>query len=361
MRRGRIFIYLALILLLALGGGYWFLNQNVDGGASGVPTPSLVEVVVAGQNISQGSTITEETLATVLLPQDKVVAVMFTVDQKDQLINKVAKYPLEQGVMITRPMVGNPGEIASTGPDWVSLISPGMTAMAVPTTRLSSVAYGVADGAHVNVIACFLFIDVDPTYQSILPNYSSIVTGSGFVEGAPPVLTASAIGGGEGSSLGRIELDPTLQQPFYVIPSEEQRARPVCQMVFQDAIVMRLGNFPVRETSLEENADAITQDAGAPQPAVAPEDVRPDIITLMVSPQDAVTLTYLIYGGAHLTLTLRGAGDTARVETEAATLQFVLSQYAIPVPAKLPYAVASRISELVEPNLQNDTVAPPEQ
>jgi pilus assembly protein CpaB len=85
----------------------------------------------------------------------------------------------------------------------------------------------------------------------------------------------------------------------------------------------------------------------------------PDIVTLMVSQQDAVTLTYLVYTGAKFTLTLRGAGDQSRIETEAATLQYVLSQYAIPVPAKLPYALQPRIDELLPPILPNDNVIVP--
>ena len=43
--------------------------------------------------------------------------------------------------------------------------------------------------------------------------------------------------------------------------------------------------------------------------------------------------------------------------TEAATLQFLLSQYNIPVPAKLPYALQPRIDALTSPSLPNDGAA----
>ena len=75
----------------------------------------------------------------------------------------------------------------------------------------------------------------------------------------------------------------------------------------------------------------------------------PDIITLIVSPQDAVALTYLMYGGAKFTFTLRAPDDSTRIETEAATLQYILSQYAIPVPAKLPYVMQPRVDTLPDP------------
>jgi hypothetical protein len=44
------------------------------------------------------------------------------------------------------------------------------------------------------------------------------------------------------------------------------------------------------------------------------------------------------------------------VETEAATLGFILSQYGIPVPAKLPYGTTPRVDELIQPFMPNDVV-----
>ena len=159
-----------------------------------------------------------------------------------------------------------------------------------------------------------------------------------------------------GAAQGRVELDPTFQQPVYIVPSEAQRPRPVCQMIFQDVVVLKLGNFPVagQEVAID------TGDEGVPAEQQQPVELPPDVVTLMVTPQDAISLTYLMYGGAKLTLTLRGASDLSRVETEAATLQFVLSQYAIPVPAKLPYAAEPRFDALTEPTLANDAVTYPQ-
>ena len=70
-------------------------------------------------------------------------------------------------------------------------------------------------------------------------------------------------------------------------------------------------------------------------------------------------MSYLIYGGAKITLTLRNALDDSRVATEAATLQFLLSQYNIPVPAKLPYAMQPRIDKLAYPPVTNETTSSP--
>lgn len=352
MRRGRIFIYLALFFLVVLAGAFLFLRSRSTPDEVVAPAPVLIGIVIAKQNIPQGAEITDEVLGSISLPEGTDFGVMFRFDQRDtQVVGKIAKYPIAQGVVITQPMIGETGDIASIGPEWVNLISPGMTAIAIPVSRLSSVAFGAADGAHVNVIACFLFVDVDSGFQSRLPNSTASVFAAGFPFEAPS-LSASI--GAAGAPQGRIELDPTLQQPIYIVPFEAQRPRPVCQTVFQDVAVLKLGDFPVKGQDVIDDTDP-----NAPPPApgenTAPKSVSPDIVTLIVSPQDATSLTYMLYGGAKLTLTLRGAKDTSRVQTEAATLQFLLSQYAIPVPAKLPYASEPRIDALVEPGLGNES------
>lgn len=352
MRRGSIFIILAIIILLALAGGYFFLQDQpaLGGGEVATPTPALVDIVIAQQNIPQGAVITDDVLGKISLPEGTNFGVMFLYSQREeQLVGKVAKYPMEQGVVITQSMIGNASDIAVSGPEWASLIPPGMTAISIPVSRLSSVAYGVADGAHVNVVSCFLFIDIDAGFQTKLPNGIVSVASSGYPVENPNLTATVGVSGEGGPVQGRVELDPTLQQPVYVVGAEAQRPRPVCQTIFQDVIVLKLGNFPVDGEDVEAEAAQPAEGEAAPQPTVTP----PDIVTLVVSPQDATALTYMLYGGAELTLTLRRTDDTSRIDTEAATLQFLLSQYAIPVPAKLPYATSERIDVLIAPSLAN--------
>jgi pilus assembly protein CpaB len=213
----------------------------------------------------------------------------------------------------------------------------------------------------VNVNACLLFVDIDPAYQSILPNLTAILTGvgAGSVSGTGlsaegvPILSMGVAA--SGSPQGRLELDPSVQQPYYLIPSEAQRPRMVCQTLLQDVVVMRLGDFPLVETDPAAVPDpaAPTDPNAAAQPAVAP-----DIVTLIVSPQDSVTLSYLVYTNARISLTLRNPSDQARLATEASTLQFLLSQYNIPVPAKLPYAMHPALTTLTSPTLPNDAPEP---
>jgi Flp pilus assembly protein CpaB len=357
MRRGRILIFLALILLIGLAVVAIVFRQFILPTSPTVQPPqsATVQVLIAGQNIPQGERITDEVLSTISVPQDSVVSVMFLDSQRSELVGKVARYPLDQGVVITRSMVSD-GSIAAGGPEWASQIPQGMTAISIPTSRLDSVAYGVRDGAHVDVNACFLFIDVDPSYQTELPNHVSVLIAPGTegqtTEGAPQVPGITLGMTNDVGVQGRTEVESAFQQGIYVIPSEAQRPRLVCQMVLQNVAVMKLGNFALPQTQVA------TDQTNPETPVTQPQEI-PDILTLVVAPQDAVTLSYLVYGGAKLTMTLRNIQDESRVATEAATLQFLLSQYNIPVPAKLPYAMQPRIDSLSSPSLPNDTTPTP--
>lgn len=346
MRRGRILIFLVLIVVVGLGllALAWL---QFGGNLTPQPTQAvLTEVFYAAQNIPQGTTITLEMLGKFSIPPENVAEVMFTADEESLLVGQTARFSLEQGTLITSSMVGAaPAEIA--GPAWAVQIPSGMVAATIPTTRLALVGYGVNDGAHVNVNACMTFVDVDPAYQTILPNFTSVVTGTGFIPDALPVLTAAALSGEEPSRQGRVELDPTLQQPFYAVPAEPQRPRLVCQMILQDVVVMKLGNFVLPTSAPDPNA--------TPSPAQAPQGA-PDIVTLMVNPQDSISLNYFVYSGAMLSMTLRNPNDNSRFAAESATLTSLLTQYNISIPSKLPYASQPRIDVLTAPLLPNDSV-----
>ncbi len=351
MRRGRIITFLLLILIVVVGlvVAFFALRTLLQNQTAQQQTPTYVQIYTAGQNIPQGGQIAEGMLGTMSIPQSQLTAGEFTVDRKAELLNKVAKYPIDQGVPITSAMVTDSSQgVAIAGPQWAALIPPGMIAVSIPTTRLSLAAYGINDGAHVNVNACFLFVDVDPSFQSALPNHTAALSGTGFPQNSLPVLSLGISSGGAATTQGRLELEPSLQQPFYVVPSEAQRPRPVCQTVLQDVVVLKLGDFPLTATTTAQTAQQNQQQATTSAP--------PDIITLIVSPQDANTLFYMVYTNVQIMMTLRNPNDQSRSATEAATLQFLLSQYNIPVPAKLPYASQPRIDTLTAPTLPNDTV-----
>ncbi len=346
MRRGRILIFLILIVLVGLVLLYVAFTQFGNQVIQPTAAPGT-SIYFAAQNIPQGTTITQEMIDTFEIPPERVADVMFTVGEESALVGQTARFSLDQGVVITASMVGE-GPVEISGPRWAVQIPSGMVAAAIPTNRLALVGYGVADGAHVNVNACMLFVDVDPAFQTLLPNFTSVLTGTGFMPETLPVLSVAAVSGEQASRQGRVELDPTLQQPFYAVPSEVQRPRLVCQMILQDVVVLKVGNFALQAPSVDPNV--------TPSPAQAQQQATPDIVTLMVNPQDSISLNYFVYSGALLNMSLRNPNDTSRFAAESATLTSLLTQYNISLPSKLPYASQPRIDVLTPPLLPNDSI-----
>ena len=344
MRRGRILIFLVLIVIVGLV--VLALAFNQFGGL--VPSPvaatqaNFKQVYYAAQNIPQGTTITQDMLATFSIPPENVAEVMFEVGEEQNLVGQTAKFALDQGTLITSAMIGA-AVTELSGPAWAVQIPAGVVAATIPTNRFSLAGYGINDGAHVNVNACMLFVDVDPGFQSELPNLTAVITGTGFLPEALPVLSVNIAGGGSASQQGRIELDPTLQQPLYTVPSEAQRPRLVCQMILQDVVVMKLGNFLL--------GVPVVVDPNAP-----PQVPNPDIVTLMVSPQDSISLNYFVYSGAVLSMTLRNPNDNSRIDAQSATLTSLLTQYNISLPSKLPYAQQPRLDFISPLSLPNDNL-----
>ena len=347
MRRGRILIFLILIVVVGLGVLAVGLGLFNTGGTVAPTETASTQVYFAAQNIPQGTTITQEMLGTFSLPQGNVAEVMFTVGEEANLVGQTARFTLDQGTLITSTMVGAaPGELP--GPAWAVQVPPGMVAVAIPTNRLATAAYGVNDGAHVNVNACMTFVDVDPAYQSVLPNYVSAMRDVYFPEADRPYISIEPLTLELPSRQGRVELDPTFQKPIYTVPSELQRPRLVCQMILQDVVVMNLGNFQLQAPVADPNI--------TPSPAQSQQESAPDIVTLMVTPQDSIALNYFVYSGAVMSMTLRNPNDNSRIDAQSATLTSLLTQYNISLPSKLPYAQQPRLDVLAPPLLPNDII-----
>ena len=362
MRRGRVLIFLAIILIIGLILAAVALPKVLPMFSSATPTVTVYQVYYAQQNIAQGTLITDDLLGTYTLPETSFADVMFTVQENSSLVGQKAKFLIEQGVPITTGMVVSPEVgLDAGGPGWANIIAAGKNAITIPISRLAAVGYGVADGAHVNVIACMLIVDVDPSYQSLSPNYVSALTGPANVEVAKmPGITVAVNNTNAAQVLpyqGRTEVESAFQQGIYIVPSEPQRPRPVCQMIMQDVPVLKLGNFPLNPEQVAPNqATPTPQPNTQQQPEQSTAGQMPDIVTLVVSPQEAVVLTYMVYTNTPLYLTLRNSGDTARQVTESATLQFLLSQHNITVPVKLAYSLTPRVDVLSLPFLPNDIV-----
>jgi Flp pilus assembly protein CpaB len=370
MRRGRIFIYLAFIIILALVAFVvvWrqFLSPQVaTSPQEPVLTPVIptVNVVVLTQSVSRGTALESAVLGLVPYQPELFIEGMFS--DINEVDGRLAKFDLPSGIPLTSSMlVSSAEQLSDTGSTAALSIPRGMVAVSIPINRLSSVSYAPHSGDHVNVIVSLLLVDLDTDFQTKLPNTAGTVIAPGTVgEEGPNYLTAQVSGGGEGgTTVGKAELVPGLGQTVYSMPTESQRPRLVSQYLLQDVVVLKVGEFPYEglpeptPEPAEGEAQPVEEVQGQEQaPAVPPP---PDLITLIVSPQDAITLNYLLYYqaylGSQLTLALRSAEDDSRVATEAVTMQYLLEQYNIPVPAKLPYGIEPRQDKVVLPPFNND-------
>ena len=210
------------------------------------------------------------------------------------------------------------------------------------------------------VIASMEFVDYDTEFQTILPNSSALVyaptTQSIETEGESSfldLLVAQIAGGGD-IPMGRAEIDPTLDEPFYIIPSERQRPRLATQIIIPNAKVLRVGEYPWKEEKQIEQGiglgptpTPLPEEQAVQSQSEEPEELKPpDVVTLIVTPQEAVNITYLLQSGVEITLALRSTGDDSLIDTTTVTMQYFLDDYSIPLPAKLPYGFYDRIDEV---------------
>jgi pilus assembly protein CpaB len=349
MRRGGILLLVIVLLILVLSVGAFLMlggGGGLLGGAQAEPTQPLSTIVILAQPLQRDDLIVAAALEEIPYPEDKITAGM--IRNKAEVADiYYAKYPLTQGQPLTRDLLAERPGLLQEGSEAAKTIPAGMTAISIPISRLGAVGYAIKDGDRVNVIATTTFVDLDTSFQSLLPNNMILVTGPAPLGTKQDELPRLTIGGGDGAALGRAELDPALNQAVYMTPSESQRPRLVSQMILQNIQVLKVGQTEVAQPAATQDAAAQTQGAEGETTQTAPPP--PDMVTLIVTPQDAITLTYLIYSNARLTLTLRSPDDPNLFDTESVTLQFLISQYNIALPAKLPFGLNPRLDELVDP------------
>lgn len=338
MRTGRLLLIVGLIIVLvaaAIGAYLFFLGG--DGGPAAPqppeqqPTPvPEQEVVVAAQDIPRGMRITVESgaVVTTTWPRDAVSELAVT--DVEAVYGRVTRQGITRGTPImTGMLTDEPGDLVAVGSDAALQIPSGKVAYALPVSRYSSVAWALKPGDHVDVIISLLTVDLDEAFQTILPN---------------EFACASAEEGCQGGVLGRLEALPN-GWVVNVVPSEAQRPRLVTQLTVQDITVLRVGDWeePSEEPVVTPTPEGEGEAAEAtPQP---PEPVKP--LTLVLDPQDAAVLKYAEETGASMDFVLRSAADAGRdVTTEPVTLQYLLEQFNIEVPPKLPYGVEPPIDYL---------------
>jgi len=319
---------------------------SVDGGTTGAPTAGpalptatplvLSEVVVAVQQLPRGIRIPEGALAIRLWPKASIPERAMT--RVQDVAGRIARTDIfiEQPIVDT-VLVEDLAQIAAGGSDAALVVPRGKVAIAIPVDRLTDVAYAPHDGDYVDIIVSFLFVDVDPNFQTIKPNKLTLtsIKADGTVELLEPIE-------------GELQANNFSQFPVVAGPSEKQRPRLVTQRTVQAAWIIHAGTFPLDGQFLRPVATPLPTPTpvegeptkGAPPPTPVPP--YPDMLTVAVDPQEAVTIAWIIESRIPMTLVLRSAQGDPSVKNDLTTtvsLSYMIETYQIAQPPSLPYAL----------------------
>jgi Flp pilus assembly protein CpaB len=394
--RTRVILIVALIIVIVLAvAAFLFTQQNPGGGgADGTSEPRatvapaetlpptatpipVAEVIIAIQDIPRGVEIQPNMVEVIAFPVDFLPQGTFS--DLNAVIGRIARTDISREQLIqsrqiiTGPFTQAAADLGRIGSDAAAVLEAGRVAIALPIDAVTSVAYALQPGDSVDVLVSMLFVDVDQDYQSILPNDNQLL---GFEVVEPPagctdgtitgnfclpfynIISGSVVTGNSydviplntGGSIG------TLGLPIFEIPREEQRPRLVTQRTVRDARVIWVGDFPLDGVifrAAPTPTPIVTVDPNATEeadpdaaPTATPVPPRPDIVTLGVTPQDAVILTYMAESHMPLTFALRSARAVGLPETQAVTLDYIMTNFGIQVPDRFTFAVEPAIRSI---------------
>lgn len=375
-RTGMVLILIIIIVLVVvLGGGVLLLNMmnrpgptgTGNGGgdtteATATPEPTTIDVIVAARDIPRGTRLSAEEVTTVAWPETVplptgALTVSLSLDAagREQVDGRIARVDILNGQPVLDHMI-TPGDeptgLSQTGSDAALAIPTGQVAIAFPLSRVAGVAYALRAGDHVDILVSFRMVDVDEDYQTILPNKVGFTV-------FPATFTDIT---GSLADAGREEEGP-FGTKIMVVPSEEtQRPRQVTQLLIDNVTILRVGTFSLMDI---DQPIVVTRAAATPPPAEGEEApvegevtptpvpqvaVVPDIVTLIMSRQDALVLKYALETGADIDFALRSVLDNAvtDVTTDSVTLQYIIDFYNVAIPPRLPVASEPRIDLMAE-------------
>ncbi len=328
-------------------------NPNPIGVAPVVNTPtpiSFTPILIAVQELPRGIRIPENGVEIRNFPTANVPANAIGANPADpndvarvlkDVVGKIARTDIarEQPLLYTM-LVDDLTQIAKVGSDAAAVIPPGLQAITLPIDRNSAVAFAPRPGDYVDVIVSYLFVDVDEEFQSRKPNLLNftIVKQDGTID----IVRGIA---------GRVEPSSLSNFPVIVGPSETQRPRLTTQRTIQAALVIQMGTFPLTGNYIGNTPTPAvpptvandTEPTRSGPPTAVPTQVVPEVITVAVQPQEAIVLAWLIEARVPLTLTLRNARDVTSKPSTPVNLRYVVEQYQVQQPPKLPYALEPAI------------------
>lgn len=390
-KTGIILIVIFLVVLLVAAGAVFLLRGTLlnvartaaEGGEElqqvVQPTaPPTIDILVAAQDIPRGAVVSADHLTVMPWPAleeaPPPLGVMVVDGNSgsglEQAVGRMARADILAGSPVLETVltgVDQTTELADIGSDAALLIPSGHVALAVPVTRLSSVAYALREGDHVDVMMSFRFMDVDEEFQTELPNNAVLLEQD--EETGELRVTEYPVGREERGIFG---------DTIMMVPGDGEKAvQQTTQLVIDNAVVMKVGNWPINDL----NQPIVVTPAPTPTPipegegmedgqAVAQAEVQPtpvpalpvpDVITLIMPRQDALVMKYATEQGASIDLVLRSASDDGveDIATDPVTLSYIINSRNVTPPEKLPVALDPRL-DMLNDLLEDDVyVAPP--
>ena len=326
MPRGRTMILLGVVLLLVAIIAFVVASQQPvePVGPTPEPTPVIktVKIVVAAQNIPRGWVISEDAVTLMDWPETNLPPGTFS--SVDDVRNLIAR----TDILFNQPVLNvmltqDRAQLVARGSDAALQIPNDKRAVAIPIDQLASVGYAIQPGDHVDVLVSMWLTDVDRDGQYVVVPFNRN-------------LVDELVAGG-------IELDAATQQVFQLTLNVTPFPRLASQLVLQDLEVLSVGEWrdptplPRFTPGVPGEPTPVAAEAPAGGPTGTPR--RPDVVLLIVSPQQALILQWLRETDSIIDLALRGATDRAPVDTSTVTLQYLFDNFNITLPPKLDFAV----------------------
>lgn len=334
MRRRRTFLVIFVVLILVLfvgvaalvllqGGGLGAITgatpQPLPTGApeaTATPEIETERVVVALQTIPRGMRIPPDAVEVREWPKEDRDFPEDPIYSMEDVVGMVARAEIPMHRPISESLVKQ--VYLGEGSEMSLSIPKGQVAVAVPVMAVSAVANAIRPNDRVDVLVSFSMVEVDQDTQIKLP----------------VVLV-----GGEDCLAG-------------CQPTGEQLPRLVTQYSVQNALVMGVGLWTGEQPDVQAARPAAVATEEAPTVPLAEGEATPPaqpasvvqsmteltVVTLAVSPQDALVLKWAWESNASLDLVMRSAGDSdIYAQPEAVTLQYMIDRFQVSVPPKLPH------------------------
>ena len=360
-RTGLVVVVVILLLLVVGGGAILYLQSLIGTPAGGEPTPTEVpqttSVIVAARAISRGTRMSASDVTSiewplsVPLPAGSMIqGDGVTTAGLEQVEGRVARVDILQGQQVLETMLTVADQnltLQQSGSDAALLVPAGQVAVAMEVNRVSTVAYAIRPGDHVDIMISYRFVDVDEEWQTYLPNSVGTV-----------VMPANVSGGLTPQIFGREPDESPLGFQWMIVPSElSPRPRQSTQLIIDNAVVMHTGDWPLTdEPVVVATAAPAEGEAAGPTPVPGSEPTPAasstiDIVTLIMSRQDALVLKFSFEQGADIDFALRSALDNelTDVTTETVSLQYLLDFYNLSDPPRLPIALDPRTDAFINP------------